>query len=102
MGITGNLSKYASNFPGMAIRICSGLMGLIMKHDTAGQGEVIPLRNLFAGDFEHFTHQVAMNYTGIDTYGNLDNSIGSMLRRMKATWVAVIGNIFAKVLDEGL
>lgn len=102
MGITGNLSKYASNFPSMAISITSGLAGLIMKHATASRGEAIPLVNLFRGDIGHFTHQVAMNYTGIDTYGNLDNSIGSMLRRMTGTWVAVIGNVFGKVLKEGL
>lgn len=98
--IIGGLSKFASNAPGMFIRIFSGLSGLLMKHATADPREPSPLGHLLSGNINGFVAGATMNYTGVDVWGNVDNSVGSMLRRMTAVKVAIIGHFAAKILDD--
>lgn len=68
---------------------------------TAGTGQT-PAAALMEGDFDAFYHRAAMNYTGVDTWGNLSNDFGSMLKRASGAKVAILGNLLALVFGEML
>ncbi len=71
--------------------LIGSLAGLFTPHFYAAGGETGPLFTAINGNFQHAWHQLMMNYTGYDTYGNMKNGIGDVLKRARGLHALAIG-----------
>jgi len=73
--------------------------GLFMPHYYANDG-VGPIQRFLEGNYTDGFHRLAMNYVGVDTYGNTPNDVFSMLMRARGLHAAIAGGIVSWIASK--
>ena len=84
----GKISTFARTLIWSLPLTIVGLSGLFARH-YYGSGEPSPVDTAMAGDYTHAFHQIAMNYTGMDTYQNTPNDLKTLGQRALVPKVAI-------------
>ena len=94
MKILDSIRNFAPSIPGMMMDIIGGTAGLFLP--GYGRSSFAHLRE---GNLEGAYASAAINYLGVDVYGN-SNTFGNMWSRASGMKIAILGKVVKALYNE--